>query len=288
MTLGEEVVIHQGLTADQVVVADGSFKVHEGSLLVGNDRATKIEGSSSLEASSTAGVSKITVRLKLNHDSTTGLAEIDARLQQVRRELPAEAEPPAIELERADRPYASFYLSFTSDSFDIAGITDYLIRSVQPQLSTLEGVQRVGIEAGRTPAMRIWISPQRLSAVNLTPGDVYRALQRNNFLAAIGRVKNDSVQVDLLTNTDLKTVEEFQDLIVSQREGGMIRLRDVADVELGAEEAMMTAMYKGKEAVYVSVWPLPGSNEIEVAYRLRAAMEKMRPSLPKHMDMQLA
>jgi multidrug efflux pump len=132
-----------------------------------------------IESSSTAGVSSITVHLKLNHSSTTALAEINARLQQVRRELPAEAEPPAIELQRADRPYASFYISFTSDLLDIAGLTDYLIRSVQPRLTTLEGVQRVGIEAGRIPAMRIWLSPQRLSELNLTPGDIQSALQRN-------------------------------------------------------------------------------------------------------------
>lgn len=247
-----------------------------------------IAGVDYIESSSIAGVSQITLHLKLNHDSTAALAEVNARLQQVRRELPAEAEPPVIELQRADRPYASFYLSFTSDVFDIAGLTDYLSRSAQPRLSTLEGVQRVGIEAGRTPAMRIWISPQRLSELNLTPGDVQSALQRNNFLAAIGRVKNDTVQVDLLTNTDLKTVEEFQDLIVAQTENAIVRLRDVATVELGAEEATQTAMFRGKEAVYLSVWPLPGSNEIEVAHRLRRAMEELRPSLPTHIDMQLA
>jgi multidrug efflux pump len=247
-----------------------------------------IAGVDYIESSSTAGISQITVHLKLNHDSTAALAEVDARLQQVRRELPVEAEPPAIEIQRADRPYASFYISFTSDVFDISGLTDYLLRSVQPRLSTLEGVQRVGIEAGRIPAMRVWISPQRLSELNLTPGDVQSALQRNNFLAAIGRVKNDLVQVDLLTNTDLKTVEEFKDLIVWQQAGSIVRLRDVATVELGAEEATTTAMYRGQEAVYVSVWPLPGSNEIQVAHRLRAAMEELRPSLPSHIDMELA
>jgi multidrug efflux pump len=247
-----------------------------------------IAGVDYIESSSIAGVSQVTIHLKLNHDSTAALAEVNARLQQVRRELPSEAEPPVIELQRADRPYASFYLSFTSDVFDIAGLTDYLVRTVQPRLSTLSGVQRVGIEAGRVPAMRIWISPQRLSELNLTPGDLQSALQRNNFLAAIGRVKNDLVQIDLLTNTDLKTVEEFQELIVAQRDNSVVRLRDVATVELGAEEATQTAMFRGKEAVYVSVWPLPGSNEIEVAHRLRRAMEEIRPSLPGHMDMQLA
>ncbi|QDV68543.1 Efflux pump membrane transporter BepE [Rosistilla carotiformis] len=255
---------------------------------------SSIAGIDYVESSSIAGISTVTLRLNLNHDSTKALAEVNARLQQVRSELPSEAEPPSIELVRADRPYATFYLSFTSDRFDLPALTDYLTRNVQPRLSIIRGVQKVGIEAGQTPAMRIWISPQRLSELNLTPGDVYSALQRNNFLAAIGQVKNDSVQVDLLTNTDLRSVDEFDDLIVWQSPssasgpGTIIRLSDVARVELGSEEPTATAMYRGREAIYVSVWPLPGSNEIEVATRLRGAMEKLQPDLPSHIDMQLA
>ncbi|MFO0913015.1 MAG: efflux RND transporter permease subunit [Pirellulales bacterium] len=249
---------------------------------------SSIAGIDYIESSSTAGMSQITVRLKLNHSSTQALTEVTARLQQVRRELPQEAEPPVVFVQRADRRIASFYLSFTSDKLDIAGLTDWLGRTIQPQLAILEGVQGIGIEAGRMPAMRVWISPERLSTYNLTAGDIYSALQRNNFLAAIGRVKNAAIQVDLVTNTDLRTVEEFEDLIVSQRDGASIRLRDVARVELGAEEAGAIAMYQGKEAVYVSVWPLPGVNEIEVAHRLKAEMERLRGTLPEHVDMQLA
>ena len=249
---------------------------------------SSIAGIDFIDSVSTAGISTITLHLKLNHNATTALAEINTRLQQVRRELPAEAEPPSVNIQRADRPYASFYLSFTSDEFDIAGLTDYLNRVVQPQLTTIEGVQRVGVEGGRTPAMRIWISPERLSELNLTPGDVFNALRRNNYLAAIGRVKNDTVQVDLLTDTDLKTVDEFKNLIVFQNEGAVIRLEDVAKVEMGSEESQMTAMYRSREAVYVSVWPLPGTNEIAVAHQLKLAMDKLRPTLPAHVDMQLA
>ncbi|WP_417735043.1 efflux RND transporter permease subunit [Rosistilla oblonga] len=255
---------------------------------------SSIAGIDYVESSSIAGISTVTLRLNLNHNSTKALAEVNARLQQVRSELPAEAEPPSIELVRADRPYATFYLSFTSDRFDLPALTDYLTRNVQPRLSIINGVQKVGIEAGQTPAMRIWISPQRLSELNLTPGDVYSALQRNNFLAAIGQVKNDLVQVDLLTNTDLRSVDEFDDLIVwqapasSTAPGTIIRLSDVARVELGSEEPTATALYRGEKAIYVSVWPLPGSNEIEVATRLRAAMADLQPDLPTHVDMQLA
>ncbi len=255
---------------------------------------SSISGVDFVESSSTAGVSTVTVRLVLNHDSTKALAEISARLQQVRSELPAEAEPPTIELIRADRPYATFYLSFTSSQFGIPALTDYLTRNVQPRLATISGVQRSGIEAGQTPAMRIWISPQRLSELNLTPGDIYTALQRNNFVAAIGQVKSDEVQVDLLTNTDLQSVDEFSDLIVSQMAatvdapGRIIRMSDVARVELGSEEPMAAALYRGEKAVYVSVWPLPGSNEIDVALRLRQTMDEVAKDLPAHIDMQLA
>ena len=113
-----------------------------------------------------------------------------ARLQQARSELPPEAEPPAVEVQRADRPYATFYLSFNSTERSVPAITDFLLRTVQPQLATIEGVQRVtNNEGGRPIAMRVWIDPDRLAALNLSPGDVPAALQRNNYLAAVGQTK---------------------------------------------------------------------------------------------------
>jgi len=247
-----------------------------------------ISGVDYLESTSRAGLSTVTVHLKLGHSSVAALAEVTARLQQVRTELPAEAEPPVVEVQRADRPYASFYLSFTSSQRDGPAMTDWLLRTLQPQLSTLPGVQRVTFEGGRQLAMRVWIDPARLSAVGLAPGDVYAALLRNNFLAAVGQTKGNLVQVNLLTNTDLRTAEEFKDLIVAERKGAIVRLRDVATVELGAEEATTVAKYGQKEAVYLGVWPLVGVNEIEVAHRLRTEMDRIRPTLPPDVDMQMA
>jgi multidrug efflux pump len=247
-----------------------------------------ISGVDYIESTSRAGLSTVTVRLKLNHDSTAALAEVTARLQQVRSELPAEAEPPVVEVQRADRPYASFYLSFTSTERSVPAITDWLLRTLQPQLATLAGVQRVTIEGGRQIAMRVWIDPDRLAAVNLAPGDVHAALQRNNYLAAVGQTKGNLVQVNLLANTDLRAVEEFRDLIVAERAGAIVRLSDVARVDLGAEEADLVAKFSDREAVYLGVWPLIGTNEIEVAHRLRAEMERIRPTLPKDIDMRLA
>src|ERR671912_1959276 len=215
-----------------------------------------ISGVDYVESTSRAGVSTTTVRLKLNHNTTAALAEVTARLQQVRAELPPEAEPPVVEVQRADRPYASFYLSFTSTERDVPAVTDWLLRTLQPQLSTLPGVQRVSFEGGRQLAMRVWIDPDRLAALGLAPGDVQAALQRNNYLAAVGQTKGNLVQVNLLANTDLRSTEEFSDLIVAERGGALVRLSDVARVELGAEEADMVAKYGAKEGVYLGVWPL--------------------------------
>src|SRR5512146_2109775 len=239
-----------------------------------------ISGVDYLESTSRAGVSSVTVHLKLNHSSTAALAEVTARLQQVRSELPQEAEPPVVEVQRADRPYASFYLSFTSTERSVPAVTDWLLRTLQPQLATLSGVQRVTIEGGRQIAMRIWIDPDRLASFNLSPGDVQGALRRNNYLAAVGRTKGNLVQVNLLANTDLRSAAEFEELIVPDRGGAIVRLSDVARVELGAEEAEMVAKYGAKEGVYLGIWPVPGVNEIEVQHRLIDEMERIRPTLP--------
>ncbi len=246
-----------------------------------------ISGVDYVESTSRAGVSTVTVRLELNRSSTAALAEVNARLQQVRSELPAAAEPPVVDVLRADRPYASFYISFTSSGRSVPALTDWLSRTLQPQLSTLEDVHRITIEGGRQVAMRVWIDPDRLATFGLAPGDVHAALSRNNYLSAVGQTKGDLVQVNLLANTDLRSVEEFAALIVAERDGAVVRLADVARVELGAEEAEIVAKHSLDEGVYLGVWPLIGANEIEVAATLRREMERIRNSLPGDIEMNL-
>jgi multidrug efflux pump len=271
------------------VYTGASAETVRGFLTTPIERAVSaIGGVDHIESTSRANLSTVTVRLKLNHSTTAALAEVTARLQEVRSELPKEAEPPLVEVQRADRPYATFYLSFTSSERSVSALTDWLARTVQPQLATLEGVQRVtNKEGGRPIAMRVWIDPDRLATFNLAPGDVYRALQRNNYLAAVGQTKGHSVQVSLLADTDLRSVDEFKDLIVSDRGGAIVRLSDVARVELGAEEADLVAKYNRQESVYLGVWPLVGANEIQVAQRLKAEMARMQPTLPADVEMRL-
>ena len=176
-----------------------------------------------------------------------------ARLQQARSELPPEAEPPAVEVQRADRPYATFYLSFNLTERSVPAITDFLLRTV-PQLATIEGVQRVtNNEGGRPIAMRVWIDPDRLAALNLHPATCRQHCSAITILPPLVRPRE--VQINLLANTDLRSVEEFENLIVADRAGAIVRLSDVARVELGAEEADLAAKCNEAEGVYLGVWP---------------------------------
>ena len=272
------------------VYTGASAETVRGFLTTPIERAVSaIGGVDHIESQSRAGVSTVTIRLELGYDTTKALAEVTARLQQVRSELPDEADPSVVDIQRADRPYASFYISFTSTRRSLSEVTDWLTRNVQPNLATIDGVQKVtNQEGGRPIAMRIWIDPDRLAAVGLAPGDVYAAIQRNNYLAAVGQTKGNLVQVSLLADTDLRSVREFEQLIVRDQDGATVRLQDVARIELGAEEAEFMAKYDDRPSVYLGVWPLVGANEIDVQSGLVAKMDEIRATLPPDLEMHLA
>jgi len=247
-----------------------------------------INGIDYIESSSTAGVSMVTARLQLNHPSVNALAEISARLNQVRSELPPQAESPVVDIQRTDKSHATFYVSFTSDRISLTQLNEYLVREIQPVFQTTKGVQRIGVEGARPLAMRIWLNAGRMDALDVTPLEVQDALARNNFVAAVGRTKGADVQVDLITDTDLRSPEEFQQLIVRERDGTVVRLRDIARVELGSEEPTAQTGYNGTPSIYLSVWPLPSANELDVSAALKALMATVEPRLPAGIEMKLA
>lgn len=247
-----------------------------------------IDGIDYIESKSTAGISTVTVRLRLNHSSNAALAEISARLNQVRSELPGGVESPVIDIQRTDKPYATFYISLTTKSMSLPQLNDYMSRELQPELQSLPGVQRVGIEGPLPLAMRIWLDSDKLDALDVTPGEVQDSLVRNNFLATVGRTKGKEVQVDLMTDTDLRTAEEFRQLIVRERNGSIVRLSDVARVELGSEEATGRAGFNLEPAIWFSVWPLPSANELDVARVLKAKLVELQPKLAPGVTMTLA
>jgi multidrug efflux pump len=241
------------------------------------------DGIDYMESSSAQGLSTITVHLKLNYDTNAALTQIQAKVAQVRNDLPSEAEAPIIDLQTADNQFAAIYLGFSSADLDPNQITDYLTRVVQPKLSAISGVQRADILGARTFAMRIWLKPDRMAAHGIAPSMVHDALARNNYLSALGRTKGSMVSVNLVANTDLRTAEEFRQLVVKEQSGIVVRLGDIADVQLGAENYEQDIRFNGESATFMGVWVLPTANTLDVIARVREVLPQIQAQLPAGM-----
>ncbi len=247
--------------------------------------AASVPGVDYVDSRSTPGISSVTVWLKLNEDSTRALAELSSRLDQIRFELPAGAQDPSVEVVRADRPFAIFYLSVNYDE-DIAQVsrheaTDFLSRNVTPALTSIPGVQRIGLEGSRQPAMRIWMDPLKLAAYDLSADEVSNALRANNLIATVGQSENEYQRVGLLTDTSLNSVADFEQLIVKQSGLSQVRLGDVARISIDETEGEVTARLDKDKVLYISVWPLPGANEIAIGDRLYVMLDEINATLPK-------
>ncbi|MCG8668513.1 MAG: efflux RND transporter permease subunit [Pseudomonadales bacterium] len=243
--------------------------------------AMTIPGVDYVDATTSAGSSKVTAWLELNEDSTRALAELSSRLAQIRYELPDGAEDPSVEVIRADRPAALFYLDVHGDSWTRSELTDYMERQVNPVFAAIEGVQRVGLEGGRTPAMRVWIDPLKIAALNMGADEVLAAIRANNVIATLGKTENSQSQINLLTNATLRTLSDFEQLVVRHQDNVVIRLADVARIETGETRGTIKGRYNHKTTIYISIWPLPGANEIAIGDEVYERLESINASLPR-------
>ena len=175
------------------------------------------------------------------------------------------------------------YLSFSSADLDQNQITDYLTRVVQPKLSAISGVQRADILGNRTFAMRIWLKPDKMAALGISPSALREALARNNYLSALGRTKGSMVSVNLVANTDLRTPEEFRQLVVKQEGSVIVRLGEIADVVLGAENYEQDVRFNGETATFMGVWVLPTANSLDVVRKVREAVPDIEAQVPAGM-----
>ena len=238
------------------------------------------DGIDYIESSSAQGLSTITVHLKLNYNTNDALTQIQAKVAQVRNDLPPEAQAPIIDLQTADAQFAAMYLGFASNTLDQNQITDYLTRVVQPKLSSISGVQRADILGARTFAMRIWLKPDKMAALSISPSQVRDALSRNNYLSALGATKGATTSVNLIANTALRTPEEFRKLVVKEDGGVIVRLGEIADVVLGAENYDQDVRFNGQSATFMGIWVLPTANTLDVIQRVREAMPEIEKQLP--------
>src|SRR6516162_1771422 len=232
------------------------------------------QGIDYLSSASTSGLSTITATLRLNYDANRALTEIQTQVTSVRNQLPPQAQQPVLSI-AIGQSLDAMYMGFRSDVLPSNSITDYLARVVKPKLDALQGVQTAEILGGRQFALRAWLNPSQLAA------HVFQVLGTNNYLAAVGTTKGQMVSVDLTTNTDLHTVEEFEQLAVKQKDGAIVRLRDVATVVLGAEDYDFNVSFSGKLAVFIGVKVAPEANLLDVAQRVRTVMPEIQAQLPR-------
>jgi len=246
------------------------------------------DGIDYLESTSAQGVSTISVNLKLNYDPNAALTQIQAKIAQVRNQLPPEAEAPVIDIQTTDSQVASMYLSFYSDELNSNQMTDFLTRVVQPRLTAISGIQKADILGARVFAMRVWLDYERLAALNIAPSEVRNALAANNYLSAVGATKGSMISVNLVANTDLRTPEEFRELVIREKDGVVVRLKDVANVELGAESYNEDVRFSGQKATFIGIWALPTANVLDVIAGVRAELPEIERQLPQNMKLSVA
>ncbi|MER2519609.1 MAG: efflux RND transporter permease subunit [Bdellovibrionales bacterium] len=235
-----------------------------------------------MTSSSSDSVSTISVNLRLNYDANKALTEINTKISSVLNQLPAAAQRPTLNI-RVGQTIDAMYIGFNSDVLPQNSITDYLVRVVQPRLQSVEGVQTAEILGAQNFALRAWLNPSKLAAYGLTAADINTAIAHNNYISGLGNTKGQMVQINLTASTDLRSLEEFRELIVKEKDGAIVRLKDVANVTLGAEDYETQVGFDGKQAVYVGIQVAPAANLLDVTRRIRAAMPDIVAQLPQGM-----
>ncbi|BDU74485.1 efflux RND transporter permease subunit [Mesoterricola silvestris] len=237
------------------------------------------QGIDYLSSTSVNGNSTIVATLRLNYSANKALTEITTQVNAVKNQLPPAAQQPVITVQMSDNTDA-MYMGFYSEVLPTNNITDYLSRVVKPRLDSIPGVQTAEILGARNFALRAWLDPVRMAAHGVTATDVSKAIQNNNVLSALGSTKGQMVTVDLLAATDLHTVEEFRKLAVRQSGGAIVRLEDVATVNLGADDYSFNVSFDGRQSVFLGIKVAPEANILEVAKRVREAFPEIQSQLP--------
>ncbi|MFA5982857.1 MAG: efflux RND transporter permease subunit [Methylococcaceae bacterium] len=235
-----------------------------------------------ITSTSQSGLSTITANLRLNFDPDKALTEINSKINSILNQLPPESQRPVINIS-IGQTIDAMYIGFSSDVMPANNITDYLIRTVQPKLQSVEGIQLAELLGSKNFSLRAWLDPNKLKIYGMTASDVSLALTRNDFIAGLGRTKGQMVQVNLTASTGLHSVAEFEELILKQQDGALIRLKDVAHVTLGADDYESSVSFDGDKAVYIGLQVAPSANLLDVISRVRAIFPDIQKQLPDGM-----
>ncbi|WP_444929613.1 efflux RND transporter permease subunit [Microbulbifer sp. SSSA002] len=241
------------------------------------------DGIDYMVSTSVQGLSTISVYVRFDYNPNEVLTQVVAKVNKLRSELPDESEDSSVEMQLGETT-AAMYLSFSSNILANNQITDYLTRVVQPKLATIAGVQRARLLGDSTFAMRVWLKPAEMAALEVTPADVADALTENNILSAVGATKGTRVALEIRADTDIARQLDFRQLIVRADGDRLVRLEDVAEIELGAESYDSSVTFNGQSATFIAVEVAPDANSLEVITKVREELEKkIFPQLPQGM-----
>ncbi|KRW57553.1 MexW/MexI family multidrug efflux RND transporter permease subunit [Pseudomonas sp. TTU2014-080ASC] len=246
-----------------------------------------VEGVDYMSSSSVLGLSTINVRLRLGQDSNVALSEVMAKVNQVGYRLPEQAYAPVIERSSGDTT-AVAYVGFSSADLPVSALTDYLSRAIEPSLSSIEGVAKIQVFGGQRQAMRLWLDPDRLAARGLTAEQVAQAIQAENYQAAPGRIKGQYQIANIRIDTDLTSVEQFREMVIHSDANGLVRVKDVGNVELGSASTETSALMDGKPAVHIGLFAAPLGNPLVIVDGIKQRLEDIRKNLPPGVKVELA
>jgi multidrug efflux pump len=244
------------------------------------------EGLEYLSSDTIQGTSTVQAFIRLNDDPNRAMTDVMAKVNQVKDQLPTEADDPIISKSTGDTT-AVMYIGFASPQMTGAAITDYLTRVVQPLLATVEGVASAQILGGQPFAMRIWLDPARMAARGVAPSDIAAALRSNNYQAAAGQAKGYFTVTNISADTGLSDVGEFRDLVVKAENGALVRLREVATIELGAQKSDTAVAMNGQRAVFIGVNATPTGNPLDIVAGVRALVPTLERGLPPTLKMDI-
>src|ERR1700748_2852771 len=245
------------------------------------------EGVDYMTSSSVLGTSTIQVYIKLNFDPNQALTEVLAKVNSVKYLIPKESNDPVV-VKTTGQTTAVMYLGFSSEVLSGSAISDYLTRVVQPILSTVNGVASADILGGQTFAMRIWLDPQRMAGRGVSPDDVAAAIRANNFQAAAGQTKGYFIVSNVTANTHLQNVEQFKRMTIKAKDGGFVRMQDIATVELSAQSTDASVAFSGERAIFIGVQATPQGNPLNIVTGVRALFPELERNLPPSMKMKVA
>jgi multidrug efflux pump len=245
------------------------------------------EGVDYMTSSSVLGTSTIQVYIKLNFDPNQALTEVLAKVNSVKYLIPKESNDPVV-TKTTGQTTAVMYLGFSSEVLSGSAISDYLTRVVQPVLSTVDGVASADILGGQTFAMRLWLDPVRMAGRNVSPSDVNAAIVANNFQAAAGQAKGFFIVSNVTANSDLQNVGQFKRMIIKSKDGGFVRMEDIATVELAAQSTDASVAFNAEHAIFIGVQATPQGNPLTLVKGVRGLFPELERNLPPSMKMKVA